>query len=203
MIAEEKRQIIMDEGSPVNVYDATGLLLYQTSALVGRATKQYMSDVSLESYRSGQFLPELAIENGLLVERLLTGETFLTIAGLPEVIGNEKTAYVSRMVVCNTEVKVESLEETADDNGNVFTAPVVKTQVKGYVQPVTSELIQYKPGLYENAEYLLYVPYIELKNLDKVVLQINGRDESFKVETFDDVSFPGVAVVSICSETRM
>ena len=45
-----KREIILEEGVPVEIYDAEMNLLDETTALIRRATRQFFSEISLESH---------------------------------------------------------------------------------------------------------------------------------------------------------
>jgi hypothetical protein len=203
MIAEEKRQIILSEGTDVEVFDSTGNLLFQTKALIGKATKQFMSEISLEYHRKAQFIPELDIPNGVTVRNTATGETYLAIANMVETYGGEKLSTILRLVETNATITVTGLAETADEYGNISTSQVTKAQdMPVHIESSNAELRQYQPGLHEKAEYLIYMPAIDIQLLDKVTVNAGGRILKLKVEHVDYLSFVGIAVLSVCTETR-
>jgi hypothetical protein len=203
MIADEKREIILEEGTPINVHDVWGAHLYSTQALIGKANKQFMSEISLEYHRKAIVLPELSIPNGATVKNTVTEEDYLVLASMAELYKTEKLSTILRLVKTNATVTVSGLAETADPDGNVFTAPSIKLKDHPVnIEAVSSELRQYKPGLHENAEFLIFMPAIDLEVLDKVEVNAGGRIMKLKIESVDYLSFIGLAVVSVCSETR-
>lgn len=119
MIADEKRQLILDEGVPVEVHDHIGTLLHTTKALIGKATRQSMSEVSHEAHRKAHFIPELNIRNGLIVTNTVTQDKYLTLANMVEVYGTELVSTISRMVETNSSITVTGYVETADENGDI------------------------------------------------------------------------------------
>ena len=54
MIKEEKRKIILKEGTPVEIIDTNNNIIKST-ALIGRASKQFMNSLSLEENRRCYF----------------------------------------------------------------------------------------------------------------------------------------------------
>lgn len=204
MIGEAKREIILSEGVPVDVLDYTGAVLFSTNALVGKATKQFFSEISLEYHRTAQFVPELDIRNGLIVNNKVTNEFYLVMAHLKEVVGSEHIATVTRLVECNARVRISSFGETADDDGNITKTEIVKADnLCVYVEKVRADLKQFKPGLYENVEYNIYAPAISnVSVLDRVVLDMNGVSVPFKIESVDYTTFVGVMILGVCTETR-
>ena len=203
MIAEEKRQIILSEGAPVEVYDASDTVLFTTSSLIGKASKAAQSELALENHRQAQFIPELDIPNGVRIHNLASDEHHLAIAQMVEIYASEKIATISRLVECNALVTIEGIEETADEYGNISSSPVLKAEnTHVYISSLSSELVQYKPGLHENAEYLVFMPDLDISLLDKFTVVMNNRSFDFKVEGVDYASFQGIAVVSVCTETR-
>lgn len=199
-----KRQIILDEGTPVELIDSTGSVLQTTTALVGKATKQSMAEIALEAHRQAQFVPELTVNNGTLVRSVVTDTCYLVLASLDEVVQGEKIATICRMLECNSSLTLERMMETADDYGNIKKAPVkVADNLRVYVESGRATIEQKKPGLQPEVEYKVYAPLIDVQLLDKLTLNINGKQVPFKVDAVDYVSFMGVVIIDVCTETRM
>lgn len=204
MIANEKRQIILSEGQHVEVFDTHGHLLFQTKALLGKATKTAQTELSFESHRKMLFVPELNVPNGVTVKNISSQETFLSIATMVETYKGEKLSTSVRLVESNARATISGVEESADENGNVFTAPVIKADRRPiHIQPINAELKQYMMGLMPNVQYLIYISAIDLKLLDKVTVVASGRDLKVKILDIDYFSFPGLALLQVTSETRM
>lgn len=204
MIAEDKRQIILDEGVPVDVYDYTGSLLGSTTALIGKATKQAMTEISLEYHRKAHFVPDFDIPNGLIVHNKITNEKYLAVANMVESYGNEVIAKISRLVESNALVTIKGFSETADENGDIFRGEVDKaTNLPVHVLPVTAELKQYQPGLHSDAEYVIFCPEMDLDLLDMVDITKGTKKIPVKIVYVDILSFEGVVLINVCSETRV
>lgn len=198
-----KRQIILDEGTPVELIDSTGAVVETTKALVGRATKTSQAEISLEAHRQGQFIPEVSVSNGHLVRNIPTDTYYLILASLDEVAQGEKIATITRMVECNSALTLERIEETADDNGNIKKATVtVADNLRVYVESGRAVLEQKMPGLQPDVEYRVYAPLLDVKLLDKISLLINGKSVPFKVDATDYISFEGVVIIDVRTETR-
>lgn len=203
MIAEEKRQLILDEGVPVEVHDHTGALLYTTKALVGKATRQSMSEISHEAHRKAHFIPELDIRNGLIVTNLVTLDKYITLANMVEAYGNEVVTVISRMTETNAVITVTGLVETADENGDIFKGDVVKVaDLPAFVEVITGELRQFQPGLHPNSEYVIYCSAMDFEALDKVVITKGSREIKVKVDYVDYLTYEGAVLLQVCSETR-
>ncbi|MEC0276810.1 hypothetical protein [Peribacillus frigoritolerans] len=204
MIAYEKRQIILSEGQPVEVFDTSGLFLFKTNAIIGRATKTGQTEVSFEAHRKIQIIPDYDVPNGVTIKVITSKETFLAIATMVETYKGEKLATSIRMVETNANVTVTGTSETADENGNVFSAPVTKADNQPiHIQTVNAELKQYMQGILPNVQYLIYIPAIDLELLDKVTVHSVGRNIKVKVENIDYLSFPGLALLQVSTETRV
>lgn len=200
---EEKRQIILDMGVPVQVKQTDGTLLHETKSLIGKATKQFFSEISLEYHRKGIFVPEVTVSNGVFVDNMVTNETYLVVATMPELIMSEVGSTIARLIECNSKVTIKGISETADQYGNITTEPVTKADLMPvHVEAITAELRQYDPGLHPNVQYRIYSPSIDLDVLDTVSLSVNGKTQKFKVEALDYISFQGIVLIDIASETR-
>lgn len=203
MFAQEKRSLILSYGNAVEVYGSQGQLLHTTKALIGKATRTAMSEFAHEYHRKALFVPELDIPNGVIVADLTTKSKYIGVATLDEVYMSEKLSTILRLIECNGEVTITGLEETADENGDVITAPVVKVQNKPvHILPMSAELLQFMPGLHPNAEYIIYMSAAEVSLLDKVTVKSGGREVKLKIEYIDYLSFEGVALLHVCTETR-
>lgn len=200
---DEKRLIILDEGVPVEVTDVLGSTV-TTKALIGKATKQFFTEIAFEYHRVGIFVPELNVTNGCRILNTVTGESYLTLANMEEIIRGQKASTVARMVECNTSINVKTLGETADEFGNITNEDIVKySDLKAYVEKVRDELKQYDAGLQPEAKYYLYAPAVEINILDKIEMNINGKVLPLKVDAVDYISFPGNVIVTVCTETRV
>lgn len=200
---ETKRGIILEEGVPVEVYDSNGVLVESTHSLIGKAVKQSQSIISLEYHREGQFVSDSAISGGHIVKNSVIGDTYLTIASMNEVIGSELVAKITRMVVCNSTLTVEEYQEVADEFGNITRTKVpVIDGLNVYVESVDSELVQVKHGLLSTSDYLVFMPTVDVEILDTITLSIHGNPVKFKVESIDNISYEGIAVLGVCTETR-
>lgn len=198
-----KRQIILNEGTPVEVIDSTGVVIESTTALVGKANKVSYAEISLEAHRQGQFIPEVQVGNGNLVRSVVTDTFYLVLASMDEIVQAEKIATICRMLECNSGMTLERIEETADDNGNIKKSPVkVADNLRVYVESGKATIEQKNPGLHPEVEFRVYAPLIDIHLLDKITLNINGNQVPFKVDAVDYVSFAGVVIADVCTETR-
>lgn len=198
-----KRQIILDEGSPVEVIDSTGVVVETTKALLGRANKVSYAEISLEAHRQGQFVPEITVHNGNLVRNAITDTHYLVLASMDEIVQSDKIATICRMLECNSSITLERIEETADENGNIKKSLVlVADELSVYVESGRAVIEQKNMGLLPEVEFRIYAPLIDVKLLDKISLTINGKKSPFKVDALDFVSFEGCVMIDVCTETR-
>lgn len=199
---DTKREIILEEGIPVKVYDKEDLLC-ETVALVGKATKQFASEVSLESHRQGQFLPEVEIRNGLTIKNEIAGEDYLIIANYTEVIDRQLCATITRMVVCNSKMTVRRMVEEADDRGKITKSfKEIYSNLSVYVEPIDSDIKQLEPGKAPIFIYKVYAPNILLDIEDQILIDVNGVKTPFKLTGYDYLTFPGLTILGIITETR-
>lgn len=200
---EGKSELILDEGVPVTVTDIDGTLLHTTTALWGKATKQFFSEISFEYHRSAVFIPEIVIGNGMYVNNSATSEIGLILANMPEVVQGVVLSRIARMVETNNAINVDTLVETADKDGNVTVVPQdVVSNLRVYVERVSGALTQFKPGLVEMVDYRIYAPAFDLAVLDKLYINSNGNLVPMKVETLDYISFQGLVIITACTDTR-
>ena len=204
MIAEEKRQLILDEGVPVEVSNHTGQLLFSTKAIIGKATKQALSEISHEYHRKAHFVPELAIDNGLIVKNSVSGDNYITLATMTEAYGSEVVTKIARMALTNSLMTVTGFIETADENGDITKGEAVKAaNLPVYVEVLVTELKQYQPGQLTDAEYVIYCPVMDYNVLDKVVIKQGGRSISVKIQYADYLTYEGLVLLHVKTETRM
>lgn len=201
---ETKRAIILEEGTNVRVFNPLNTeLTYETIALVGKSTKQFFSEVSLESHRQLQFIPEDSIGNGYNVENLITGDEYIIVANYPEVIYNEICATVTRAIVCNTKMYVIRLVEDADRFGNITKKPKeVYSGLSVYAEAVDSKVIDTDPGKFLEVKYNIFAPNIDVEITDRVELLIKGERVQFKLTGKDYTTYRGLTLLNLTSETR-
>ena len=199
---EDKIAIIKEEGGPVSVM-LKSEILYDTTALIGKATRQFFSELSLEAHRQIQFLPYVEIRNGMTVRSKLIDTDYIIIAKYPEVLENQVAATVTRAIVCNNKMTVSSLQETADRFGNVSRSLVNKLEdVSVYVESLGSESQQKSHGLFHDFQYRISSPYFKLDTQDTITLNVGGVGREFKVLGYDVVSFDGLIIIDVSTETR-
>lgn len=200
---EEKRAIIEEEGLPVTVYDPHNDIEFQTTALLGKATRQFFSEISLESHRQAQFLPELPIKNGLTVVNNITNEKYLIVASYNEIIDSMKCSTVVRMILCNTVMSVFTMTEDADERGNIKKVPMIKySDVNVYAEALGGDLKEKSPGIQYESKFKVYSPNIKIDYTDSIALMLDGENVLFKLTGKDTLTFKGVAMIDIVSETR-
>lgn len=200
----DKRDIILDHGVPVLVYDPLGEDKLETRALLGKATKQFFSDISLEYHRTAQFLPELPIRNGLLIQNLVNEETYLILASFSEVVEEVKLATVIRSVQCNSSISIKEIRRVADLYGNVTSKEVaVLEDVPVFVESLRTGLEQYDAGMFPNNMYRIYAPSIPSKLLDRIYIRVVDEEIPLKVMHVDRLKFRGVTILDVSTETRV
>jgi hypothetical protein len=199
---EEKRDIILTEGVPVDIVDFDGTVT-PTLAIIGRASRQSSAVITLEAHRRGIFLPEIDLRSGSVVISTVTNERYLAVGLMKEQIGTEIASIISHMMLCNTKMSLSTLAQTVNSRGDVVKGDVAKyTDLDVFTQAISSELRQQNAGLLHDAEYLIYAPEIEASLLDKLTLTVGTRKTPLKVVNVDYVTYPGITLVQACSETR-
>lgn len=200
---EIKREIILEEGVPVSIFDREMESLGDTTALIGKATKQFASEISLESHRQGQFLPEIELKNGLVVRNNVTNEDYIVVASYPEVIERQLCATIARMIVCNSKMTVGRLVEDADDRGKITREfREIYSNLSIYAEPLESEVRQTDPGKAPKSRYKIYAPSIELDIEDQIQIDVGGVMMPFKLIGYDYLTFRGLTLLEVVTETR-
>lgn len=200
---KEKEKIILREGSLVEVTDYLSGNVFNTHALIGRASKPSESTLSLEARRRALFLPEIDINNGNIVKNLANGEQYIVVSMMDEVYKNEVLSKVCIMLKCNGYLTVLGEMETADEDGNIKSGWGEKYgDVPVYVDRNVMDLEVVRPGVYEFVSCYIYAPGILVSTLDKLVLRSENRNYNFKAISTDYVSYPGLVIISAETETR-
>jgi hypothetical protein len=201
-IGKDKQKIIRQKGSNVLIHTLDEFPI-ETKSLIGRASTQFNSTLSLEAHRRGHFLPNINIQNGYLVEDILKKETYLCLANYSEIIDGSITSTVSHMAVCNGLITVVRKVETVDDRGKItkIDTEIVK-DLKIYLESKKQELKQYDAGLYPNFDYIIHAPYFDISLLDSIEVNNGVQIIKLKVESFDAITYPGALVILASSETR-
>lgn len=129
----EKTRLIKSQGHSVKIRD-TNNGVTETKALIGRASAQFNSMISLESHRKAFFLPDIQIGAGYKVMCDSSDEQFIIVAVYPELVRDKKISSICHMLVCNAKLKLTKDAKTADTNGNIKVTPeVVFTDVDVYI----------------------------------------------------------------------
>jgi len=200
---EIKREIIQEEGVPVSIFDKDMGFVEDTIALIGKATKQFASEISLESHRQGQFLPEVGVRNGLIIRNKVTNEDYIVIANYPEVIEQQVCTIITRMIVCNSKIRVGRLIEDADERGKITKGfKELYTNLSVYAEPLDSEVKQADPGKVPKSSYRIYAPDITVDIEDQILVDIGGQMMPFKLVGYDYLSFKGLTILDVTTETR-
>jgi hypothetical protein len=202
-VVREKQAIVRREGVPVDIVDTDGVVA-STRALIGRASKQFNSTLSLEHFRRGYFLPEVPVDNGYVCHNIPANEDYILVAVYPEMIRGKVATNASHMMVCNSTLDIMGDDiETADDRGNITKEPQVKySQLKCHTQVNSPDLKLYDTGLHPDTEYVIFAPGVQIAELDRIILTNGIQTLPLKVIQPDYISYPGVVVLQVKSETR-
>ncbi len=199
---EIKQQIILSEGIPVTLNNPDSSVV-ETTALLGRAVKQFNSMISLEAHRRALCLPDTNFQNGTVIVNGVTNETFLTVATFNEVINNTIACIVGYLLTCNSNIDVYGVNRVANEFGDIVNEKSLKiSDLHIFTQTMTSNLKQQDSGIFLDTEFLIYAPYFELETLDRVVLKKENRNVDLKVIHVDSISYDGVIVIQACTDTR-
>ena len=200
---EIKRDIIQEEGVPVSILNKDMDLIEDTVALIGRATKQFVGEISLESHRQGQFLPELDIRNGLIVRNEIANEDYIIVANYPEILERQKCVTIARMLVCNSKMTVRRLVEDADIHGNIKREfKDIYKDLSIYAETLESKVTQKDPGKIMEVSYKIFAPGIEIETEDQIQIVVGGKEIPFKLTGYDPLTFGGLTLIEVVSETR-
>lgn len=205
----EKTAIILGEGTPVEIYNWKGDLLYKTKALIGKATEQSTSEFSIENHRRGVFVSSVEVKNGHIVKLTTTDEYYLVLATYRESFQNFHLSNIARLVRCNGDVMIDVIVEDADEFGNIFTGrKIIVENLKVYTELRGGGIESYKPGIRSIVTHDVYMPMIDLPEksgldvLDQISIKMNGEYNVYKVEFVDYLSYDGIMVVRVSTETR-
>jgi len=199
----KKGIVIKSCGVQVTVFDIL-LNSYKTKALIGRASKQFNSLVSIEAHRKGLFLPEDEINGGYTIFNEATKEYFLCIAMYPEVIHGEVASNFSHMLECNAELQLTRDFPEADEFGNITrNENTLVTNVQVHIESKSDELKQYDVGKRPKNEYLVFSPAFDTDLLDSVIVQSGGKWHDLKITSYDYITYKGVVILTVETETRM
>ncbi len=207
----EKRQIIESEGVIVDIFNIdngiSGVINWipqlTTKALIGKANKSSNTTLSLEVYRKGIFLPDVNIKNGTLVKNTISNEYYIVVASSDEIIDNQIASVNTLMLKCNAVIDVVGKKETADDVGNIYVDDVIKvSDLNIYMYSDRVDLTQYKPGLYPDNQYTLYIPAVPISLTDKVILKTANPPASLKITGIDSLSYENLLVISVSSSVN-
>ena len=200
---EIKREIILEEGVPVSILDKDTVLVEETIVLIGKATRQFASEVSLESHRQGQFLPDIGLTNGLIVRNKVVNEDYIVVANYPEIIDRQLCTIIARMIVCNSKMTIGRLVEDADDRGKITREfREIYSNLSIYAEPLESEVRQTEPGKAPKSRYKIYAPSIELDIEDQIQIDVGGVMMPFKLIGYDYLTFRGLTLLEVVTETR-
>lgn len=198
----EKKRLINANGHNIEIYDR--LLNKQTTkALIGKASKQSDSLISMEAYRKAYTLPEIEIQPGYTVHCMTTDEYFVVVATYKELINNNIASTVCRMLQSNCTLSVSRDTKQPDDDGNIkLTMENIVSNVKTYIELGKQDIKQYNPGKNEDSVYEIYAPSFELELTDRLILTSGGINIPMKLVGTNYLSYLGLVVISAKSETR-
>lgn len=202
MINNERAKLIQRHGVSVDVRPfnaSTGTL---TKALIGRASAQFNSLLSLEAHRKLHVLPDVDIKSGYLVTDTITGERFLATAEYLDMVENNVSVIAYHALVINCAISFQMEVSTADDNGNVTTLLTDAPEIPAYIEINNMDLGQFKPGLFPEADYVVFCPFFDAGLLNRVLVKKGTQSFPVKVVGFDQLSFTGTTVLYVKTETR-
>ncbi len=104
---------------------------------------------------------------------------------------------------CNAILVHKRLGESADTKGNVVQQwNIVNSNVNGYGEIITYTLRQYDPGLLPQTRYIFQVPKnLGIVELDRIIYG-DGNNNTYKVESIDDIALKGVVRMQLSKDTR-
>lgn len=216
----EKQKVIKREGTPVTItvsesyindegvggVDDDGNLIIEpvdTTAVIGRATTQFDRILALESHRKGHFLPDVELKPGFMVRNNYAQEDYLIVATYPEIYRETVLCNVTQMVQLNCFIWVKREIKTVDVNG------VAKKEITSIVnsrrchlQSKIEDLKSYDVGINPNCTFVIYCSYFSASELDVVTIEYNGKILPVKVVSYDILSYSGIILLYLKSETR-
>lgn len=197
-----KNEIILQEGTVFQVLN--GLTATYDTGLIGRASRQSNRMLSMETARKAQFISTSTVCGGcILIDINRDSEDYIVISDMKEIIKGETVSVICQVLTCNATFDISYLSETADENGNRSKINTLKAgNVKGHIEALNADIKQYRAGINEYADYLIYIPFVELDLLDKVKVTAKGLNNTFKIVAIDSFTYSGISMVQICSDLR-
>ena len=201
---KEKHRIIKKEGSVVDIIRHDGSIIKDVCALIGRATKSFDNSITLESNRRGHFIStEYPLDNGFVCYDRKLDAYYLMVAVYHEILEGNLATYASHMLKTNSTITVYGYTEDADEDGNITKQKTLKyVDVKVFTRSRDLDLKRTEPGIREHNEYNIFAPNIQVNSLDHVVLSAGNLEYDFKVISADYISFSGLVILTLESETR-
>ena len=201
-MANEKEKIIKKLGSPATVTYLDGSTK-DIKCLISKASHFNNSLEAVESHRKGDFMVGDNVTSGCYITNKVTGEQFITIAMYPSSYKDKFLSTVYRMLVVNSTLSVKRFEETADENGNITKEENdIISDLPSFIEVITQDLRQFKPGLQDDSEYLIFIPSQELNTLDNIYINVEGRELKLKLVSEDYITFKGISILEVKTETR-
>lgn len=201
-MVNQKQKIIKNRGSDVILIDLEGCNC-PVRALIGRASKQFNNMLSLEAHRRAHFLPNTRVDSGYMIYDVNLDKYYICISTYKELIVNKVSSIASHMLVCNSELTVSREEEVADDRGRrEKTSEVIKDHVKISLQINSQDLRLYLTGNHPDSEFIAFAQDFDVKLLDKIVVNNGLQALTLRLMSFDRISYPGLVLLYLSSETR-
>lgn len=200
-----KARIIKSEGNEVRVtrYLTMSPIEFETIALLGRMEKSPTNMKRLESFKQGVFLPGDGIESGDFIYNIPQNEHFVVSANHIETHRNQHLSTVADLLKCNHLIGVISMQEVADNRGNVKYLPVTTYEaIPCYIEKVTSDLRQIQAGIHPDTEFLVYTSSIDVDEEDQIQFFDHSTKKPYKVIATDYVTYPMMVVIEIRSDVR-
>lgn len=201
-MVNQKQKIIKSRGSDIILTDLNGDS-FPARALIGRASEQFNNMLSLEAHRRAHFLPNTKVDSGYIVYDVTLQKQYICISTYRELIANKVSSVASHMLVCNSELTVGREEETADDRGRrEKTSEVIKDHVKISLQINSQDLRLYLTGNHPDSEFIAFAQDFDVRLLDKIIVNNGLQSIPLRLVSFDRISYPGLVLLYLSSETR-
>ena len=193
------RSLIRREGNDITVHTEPP---YKTKAIISKHT-------SLSSTNSSQMLHsrriymenDTKIKTGVLLSDSI--RRYIVVGVYEEYLRGRVLDKVSHVLDCNCKYTNIKYKITTSDTGKI-TKTIEESIVDTYAHLSTTrdELIQYKPGLHKDTEYVMYSPVTEVVILDTLSIDFSDITLKLKVLTIDFITYPGLLLLELCNETR-
>lgn len=203
-MANVKEKMIKKLGTPVMITYPEGTTK-ETKSLITKAGYFNSNMIAMEAHRKCDFVIADNVTGGCIVENLVTGEIYLTVALYPASYKDKFLSTVFRALVVNATLTTSRNVEVADDRGRITKEPqVIIENLPVYIMAASQELRQYNPGLHLDAEYIIYMPKSDMSVLDKIIVTGEFGDELIlkSVSNPDILTYQGVSILEAKTETR-